>query len=272
MNRIREVHGGYQVLTTPHRKYDVGFEFMLGSWTDEGLLGFKVYEFDSYADAECEAMRHPDISWERLNEFHKDQYELFGNIISKILNHISITSNFYQNLMGAMEIKNTMMNRVLKIQKAMNVSNNSIYNGANGTNGINGTNGANGANGTNSVNGVSNISDVNNTTFRLAYDMNDIISYVIVNPWSSNLKKIESFLFAESRLNLYKKHAANNIVHLVGRTDIGTTYEIILAPSIMYHFMLDKENNREKDASKLVDNLKKAIIAQKAIDRTDPIV
>ena len=93
-NRIRKISNGYQVLTTPHRKYDVGFEFMLGSWTDETLLGFKVFEFNNYADAECEALRHPDINWEQLYEYHKDQYILFGEIIMNILNY-SKNSEFF---------------------------------------------------------------------------------------------------------------------------------------------------------------------------------
>jgi hypothetical protein len=239
MNRIREITSGYQVLTTPHRKYDVGFEFILGSWTDEGLLGFKVHEYDNYADAECEAMRRPDISWEKLHEFHKDQYALFGDIVTKVLDFTRITSNFYPNLMSPHRIKNTMMNRVLKAQQNMNLSN--LYD------------------------------DSADTSFRLAYDMNDIISYTIVNPWSTNLDKIESFLLAESRLNIYKSHRSNGVIHLVGRTDIGTTYEIILAPTIMYHFMLWKEENYDTGSTRMGAELTKAIKTQRVIDRTDPI-
>jgi hypothetical protein len=194
MNRIRKtIDGTFQVLTTPHRKYDVGFEFMLGGWTDEGMLGFKVLEFDNYADAECEAMRHPDISWERLHEFHKDQYSLFGDIVSKVLDHSRITSNFYPNLMAPKQIKHTMMNRVLKMQKAMNIQDSELYD------------------------------DKTDTSFRLSYDMNDIITYVVVNPWSSNLNRLRSFLISETRLNIYKSHNLNGIIHLVGRTDINTT-------------------------------------------------
>lgn len=243
MNRIRKtMDGTFQVLTTPHRKFDVGFEFMLGGWTDEGLLGFKVFEYDNYADAECEAMRHPDISWERLNEFHKDQYPLFGDIITKVLDYAEITYNFYPNLMPAKQIKHTMMNRVLKIQKTMNFESSDQYD------------------------------TKTDTTYRLAYDMNDIINFVIVNPWSSNLEKIRSFLLAETRLNIFKSHTSNGIIHLVGRTDIDTTYEIILCPAIMYHFMLWKEDNGNMGAGRMASELRKAVKTQNLIDRTAPIV
>ena len=141
-----------------------------------------MLEFDNYADAECEAMRHPDISWERLNEFHKDQYPLFGDIITKVLDHSEITSNFYPNLMSPKQIKHTMMNRVLKIQKTMQIQDSELYD------------------------------DRTDTSFRLAYDMNDIITYVIVNPWSSNLERIKSFLLAETRLNIFKSHKKDAIL------------------------------------------------------------
>lgn len=241
MNRIRETTDGYQVLTTPHRKYDVGFEFMLGGWTDEGMLGFKVLEFDNYAGAECEAMRHPDISWERLHEFHKDQYTLFGNIITDVLDHSRVTSNIFPNLMSPTQIKHTMMNRVLKAQGLMEIEDAELYD------------------------------DATDTSFRLAYDMNDIITYVIINPWTSNLKGIQNFLLAESRLNIYKSHTSNGIIHLVGRTDINTTYEIILCPSIMYHWMLWKEDHYEVGATRMMSEMKKAIKAQRLVDKTDPI-
>lgn len=241
MNRIRESTNGYQVLTTPHMKYDVGFEFMLGGWTDEGMLGFKVLEFDNYADAECEAMRHPDISWEKLHEFHKDQYSLFGNIITDVLDYSRVTSNFFPNLMNPKQIKHTMMNRVLKAQRIMDIQDAELF------------------------------EDATDTSFRLAYDMNDIITFVIVNPWTLNLKKIQSFLLAETRLNIYKSHTSNGITHLVGRTDIGTTYEIILCPAIMYHWMLWKEDHYEVGAARMRSEMKKAIKAQALVDKTDPI-
>lgn len=240
-NRIREVVGGYQVLTTPHRKYDVGFEFMLGSWTDEGLLGFKVLEFDNYADCECEALRHPDISWERLHEFHKDQYALFGNIIMNVVDYSEITSNCFPHLMSPTEIKHTMMNRVLKAQRMMNIEDIQLFD------------------------------DATDTSFRLAYDMNDIISYTIVNPWASNLKQLKTLLLNETRLNLYKSHTVNGIIHLVGRTDIGSTYEIILCSSIMYHFMMWKQDHHHYSAERIAKEMGKSVKLQNMIDRTEPI-
>lgn len=242
MNRVRETKGGYQVLTVPHRKYDVSFEFLLGSWTDEGLLGFKVYEYDNYADAECEALRGPDVNWEQLHDFHKDQYGLFGSIITDVLDYSEVTVNMYPHLMKPEQIKHTMMNRVLKAQKTMAL-----------------------------IDGGEHPDHVD-TGFRLAYDMNDIITYVVVNPWSANLAQVEQFLAKESRLNIFKSHSTNGITHLVGRTDIGTTYSIILCPAVMYHFMLWKEEHASSVSSARMGNeLRKAVRAQKAVDRTEPI-
>ncbi len=113
--------------------------------------------------------------------------------------------------------------------------------------------------------------EATDTSFRLAYDMNDIISYTIVNPGSSNLKQIQNLLFNESRLNIYKSHTSNGIIHLVGRTDIGSTYEIILCPSIMYHFMLWKQDHHHCTAERMANELKKSVKLQKMIDRTEPI-
>lgn len=228
MNRIRETAEGYEVLTTPHRKYDVGFEFMLGSWTDEGLSGFKVYTYDNYADAECEALRHPDINWEQLHAFHKDQYNMFRSIVSKIVEHSAITCSVIPTLMTPIQIKNIMMDRVLK-------------------------------------------ADTTNS-FRLAYDMNDIITFVVTNPWSFNLKKLHTIFYNETRLNIFKSYEVNGIIHLVGRTDIGSTYEIILCPSIMYNWMQWKSENRGCGTDKMMSSMKRAIKAQRAVDQTEPVV
>lgn len=241
MNRIRETKGGYQVLTIPHRKYDVSFEFLLGSWTDEGLLGFKVYEYDNYAEAECEALRGPDMNWEQLHDFHKDQYGRFGSIITDVLDYVNITTNMYPHIMSPTQIKHTMMNRVLKAQRSLDRVEHENP-------------------------------DYVDTGFRLAYDMNDIINYVVVNPWTSNLDRVEKYLVKESRLNIFKSHSMYGIKHLVGRTDIGTTYSIILCPSIMYHFMLWKEEHGDVSASRMTNELRKAVKAQGMVDKTEPVI
>lgn len=227
MNRIRKTVNGYQVLTTPHNKYDVDFEYMLGSWTDEGLSGFNVYTYDSYNEAECEAVKHPDIAWDRLREFHRDQYHEFGGLIRDIVDHCGMTMDLYPHLMSENEIKNTMMNRVLKNQMS-----------------------------------TSEYSD-----FRLIYDMNDIISFVITNPWSHNLRKMKKILISETRLNIFSEHKKNGVIHLVGRTDIGTTYEIILATDLMRHFMMWKRNNCNKYSAKEMNKaLIKVIKSQRMLD------
>ena len=105
MNRIRKYKSGYQALTTPHQRYNTGFEFVLGSWTDEGLTGFKVYTYDNYYDAECRVGDSPDINWDQLIDFHKDQFPFFRDIIQKVINYAKMAVEFHSHLMTPNEAK-----------------------------------------------------------------------------------------------------------------------------------------------------------------------
>jgi hypothetical protein len=69
--------------------------------------------------------------------------------------------------------------------------------------------------------------------FTLAYHMNDVISYHIISPWSKNLLEIADKLNADPKLKLFKRYNSNGVIHLIGKTDLGTTYEIGLWPTII---------------------------------------
>ena len=225
MNRIRKYKSGYQALVTPHQQYNTGFEFMLGSWTDEGLSGFRVYTYDTYYDAECRVGDSPDINWDQLIDFHKDQYYFFKREIEKVINFSSMAVDFESHLMSPKEAKDKMFDRVLKGQSR------------------------------------------GDSSFRLVNDMNDIISYVIVNPYSANLREMELRLTKQSRLNIFRRMEKNKIIHLIGRTDIGTTYEIVLCPSIIHNWMKWK-NIANVDYDEMASRLRNAIELQKTIDST----
>lgn len=72
--------------------------------------------------------------------------------------------------------------------------------------------------------------------FTLAYGMNDIVSYHIINPWSKNLLEISQRLIENSRLKIIKKYVSNGMIHLIGKNDLGTTYEIALWPTVIHQW------------------------------------
>jgi hypothetical protein len=231
MNRIRKNNKSYQVLISPHQKYNTGFEFLIGSWTDEGLMGFDVIECKSYCDAEAIAYNYPDINWEQLVNIHKDPFVEMKNTINEIIKEFNMIVEFKAKLFTPEQTKNKMFDRIVK-----------------------------------------GYSDINNdigedSCFRLAYDMNDIISFAIVNPWTKNLNEIEKILINHHRLNIFRKMEKNNIVHLIGRTDIGTTYEILLIPSVIYNWM-EWKNNNNVSINTLEYTFKNCIKTQKLIDST----
>ncbi len=88
----------------------------------------------------------------------------------------------------------------------------------------------------------------NGDRFTLVQDLNDIIAFDIVNPWFSNLEDISKMLQRINCLNIiYQKPDLSNskIIYLVGRTDIGTTYEIRLWPTLIYNWSRYISKNHE---------------------------
>ena len=79
--------------------------------------------------------------------------------------------------------------------------------------------------------------------YNLAQGMNDIISFTIVNPWTSNLHELAQKLLSH-REHIYrddlrirhKKIRDNKIIYLYGKTEIGTLYEIKLVPTLLYQW------------------------------------
>lgn len=231
MNRIRRVGNTYQCLISPSRAYDVSFEFLLGSWTDEALMGFDVLEFRTYNEAECEAIEQPDIDWVKLVEFHKDSFLFLRDHIRDLLDKISVVTEFKPVLMQPQQVKTVMFNRVLKGKRDM-IENNST------------------------------------SGFRIVNDMNDIINFTITNPWTKNLLEIASRLTRSDRLRIFNRIEKNGIIHLVGRTDLNTTFEIILTTSIMDNWMEWRRVNLDKPIELHMSTLKNCLKTQRLIDAT----
>jgi hypothetical protein len=72
--------------------------------------------------------------------------------------------------------------------------------------------------------------------FTLTWDLNDVIGFHLVNPWSSNLSYTADLLQADPTLRIFSRNTKDKVIRLTGRTDIGTTYEIKLWPSLLANF------------------------------------
>lgn len=69
----------------------------------------------------------------------------------------------------------------------------------------------------------------------LKYGLNEIISFKIINPWSKNLKQFAKIFTNYRELHISEQHTSNGKIILNGKTNIGTTYEIILLPTLINH-------------------------------------
>lgn len=231
MNRIRRIGNVYQCLLTPYRKYDVGFEFLLGSWTDESIMGFEVRTFSTYAEAECEAIEMPDINWDALVDFHKDSYMFLKDHIAEALYKTNIAVDFKHYLATPVQTKNRMFDRVIRGQDML--------------------------------------AEKNSTSgFRMTYNMNDIISFIVINPWLNNLRELADRFIRTDRLKIFNKIEKDGIIQLVGKTDIETTYEILLVPSVIYNWMLWRELNQRASTDMIKSTLKNCLRTQKLVDST----
>lgn len=107
--------------------------------------------------------------------------------------------------------------------------------------------------------------------FNLRNNMNDIISFTIVNPWSNNLigiaKSLEGYrahLYRDDLRLKYKKIVDGKIICLYGITEQGTIYEIRLVPTLLHQWSewYNKNGFRNKD----VDQFNKILKQQEALD------
>lgn len=79
--------------------------------------------------------------------------------------------------------------------------------------------------------------------FTLKYKMNDIIAFHIINPFTKNLEEFSKYLEADERLRIKRKFVNNGVIHLIGLTDVGTTFEIGLWPTMISQWARWVEEN-----------------------------
>lgn len=108
----------------------------------------------------------------------------------------------------------------------------------------------------------------NDGTFRLINQMNDIISFYIINPWTNNCAELGKIIVKDTSFKIIKHSIFNKIINLVGETDIGTTYQIIILPTLMYQFIEWKNKDRQLNQNTISNNLSQIIKAQDMLDKT----
>ena len=102
--------------------------------------------------------------------------------------------------------------------------------------------------------------------YTISNDLNDIIGYHIINPWTHNLREIFNILKTNQKLRITKVHTVNNVIRLIGNTSIGTTYEIVLWPTMISQWSRWVSMNPELPEKIKKEALEDSIKTQKLLD------
>lgn len=114
---------------------------------------------------------------------------------------------------------------------------------------------------------------LNNDT-DMIYNINEIISFKVVNPWTKNLLHFANIFINNDSLHIYDIKKKNNKLYLLGHTEIGTTYEIIFQSTLINYFCKWFQNNKSnKKVLETANNIYMNIIKlQKMIDTTSNLL
>jgi len=113
----------------------------------------------------------------------------------------------------------------------------------------------------------------NGNRFNLRHSFNDIISFSIINPWTTNLHTLAKII-QNYRIHLHrddlrlkeKRIIDGKIISMVGLTEFGTTYEIKFIPSILYNWAEWCREHPNKTEQEIMDLYKQLLISQNKID------
>ena len=106
-----------------------------------------------------------------------------------------------------------------------------------------------------------------NKRFTLYYDMNDIISFDIIVPYTKTAELIKNELVQIPELNIKKIIKSKSQIKLIGYTEFNTTYEIRIWTTLYHNFFKWLYMNNLK----LIDyeyNYKKIISQQNLLDNS----
>jgi len=107
----------------------------------------------------------------------------------------------------------------------------------------------------------------NDAAFRLYNNLNDIICFKIINPWTDNCVEISKILMKISDLKINKHYVVNKAIYLIGETDLSTTYQIIIMPTMINQFIEWKIKHPEASQNSLSNMLNQCIQMQVGIDK-----
>jgi hypothetical protein len=102
--------------------------------------------------------------------------------------------------------------------------------------------------------------------FTLSYNFNDLITLKIVNPFSKNLREIAKLLQNRPELNLIKQYNKSGVIYMIGETDVNTTYQIILCPSLINHWGKWIQMNNHLPEEVVEESLDDVIKQQEILD------
>ncbi|ATZ80307.1 hypothetical protein BMW23_0249 [Bodo saltans virus] len=102
--------------------------------------------------------------------------------------------------------------------------------------------------------------------FKLGYHMNDIISFHISNPYTSVIKRLSKILLHNQSLRIVYSTNDYGIIRLVGKTDIGTQYEIVLWTSLLAQWGKWANNNKQISNQIKIKQLEQVLNKQKIVD------
>jgi hypothetical protein len=122
MNRIRQKNNKYQVLLTPHHKFDYNIEFLLGNWSDPYLASYKVIEYNTMEEAMNTSYQYPNLDWELIVLHHKDIFIQLKKIIRDTLTLTKMSIHFKSTLTDPLILKNVMFDRVLNYGNRFNLN------------------------------------------------------------------------------------------------------------------------------------------------------
>lgn len=107
--------------------------------------------------------------------------------------------------------------------------------------------------------------------FNLSYNMNDVISFNIVNMWTKNLDEIASHLVNDFRLRIRKVKRVSGIIILMGITEVSSAYEIRLIPTVFDQYIKWMKKNDITNTELKQNMLEKCLKQQAQIDN-GPVV
>lgn len=108
----------------------------------------------------------------------------------------------------------------------------------------------------------------NGSRYNLFYDANDIICINVINPWSKNLDEIKDILINAEQLRITRVIKTKTHISLIGKTTVGTSYEIRLWTSLFAQWA-KWINHNNLNPSEYVGMLDELVIKQKTLDDGD---